>query len=110
MCILITAINISDSSKADILSLAAYKLAADNTAILCIAANIRSGAFGVLSTSITAYILVMSRAAVSACHNDFAAMKGSVELFQLVYQFAGNQNVMGTAAFASKFSYIKMSR
>jgi len=84
VCVLIAAIDIGDSSKADVLCSTANKLATNNTAILCIAANVRSRSFGVLSGTRTAHCFIMSGAAISACHNDFTAMKGSVDLFQLV--------------------------
>ena len=87
MCVLITTCDVSDASKAQILSLAAYRFAADWLPVLPVAADIRSSAFGMLTAARTAYSLVVLWATVAACHNDFATVQGSIEGFQLVNQF-----------------------
>ena len=87
MRVLVTTCNVCNTSKAQILSLAAHRLAADWLPVLPVTADIRSSAFGMLSAARTAYSFIVLWAAVAACHNDFAAIQGSVKLLQLVDQF-----------------------
>ena len=87
MRILVTTCDVGDSSKAQILSLTAYRLAADWLPVLPVTADIRSSAFGMLTAACTANRLVMLWAAVATCHDDFTAIQGGIKRFQLVDQF-----------------------
>ena len=61
-----------------------------------------------LTAACAAYSLVMLWATVAACYNDFTAIQGSIEGFQLVNQFGCNQSSMRFSAAAPKFSCIEM--
>ena len=87
MRVLVTTCNVSDSSKAQILSLTAYRFAADWLPVLPVTADIRSSAFGMLTAARTAYSFIVFRATVAACHNDFATVKSGIEGFQFFNEF-----------------------
>ena len=87
VCVLITTCNVCNTSKAQILSLATHRFAADRLPILPVTADIRSSAFGMLTAARTAYSFIVFRATVAACHNDFATIQGGIEGFQLIDQF-----------------------
>jgi hypothetical protein len=50
----------------------------------------------------------MLRAAITACHNDFAAIQGGVKLLQLVNQFGCNQGFVSFSTLTPKFFYVEM--
>ena len=59
MRILVTTCDVGDASKAQILSLAAHRLAANWLLVLPVTADIRSSAFGMLTAACTTYSLVV---------------------------------------------------
>jgi hypothetical protein len=61
-----------------------------------------------LTAARTANSLIVFWATVTACYNDFTAIQGSIEGFQLVDQFGCNQSFMRFSAAAPKFSCIEM--
>ena len=108
MRVLVRCRDVSDATKAQILSLTAYRCAADRLPVLPVTADIRSRTFGMLTAACTAYSFIMVWAAVAACHNDFATVQGSIEGFQLVDQFGYNQSFMWLSTLATKLSCIEM--
>lgn len=108
MGVLVVSRNICNAAKSNILSRAADYFAADRLSVLTVAADIRSIALGMLTTAIATHVLIMSSTSVTRGHNNFRAVQGRIELFQLVHEFLCNHNIVGLSAFTTKFLHIEM--
>ncbi len=58
----------------------------------------------------TAYILIVLFTAITTCHNDLRAVKGSKQLFKLLDQFRAVQRLMFFSALTAELADIEVWR
>ena len=90
------------------LCLAADHFRADRLSVLTVAADIRCVAERVLTCARAAHRLIVRCASVSRGHDDLAAIKGGIQLFELLDQLITDKRFMLFAALTAELFCIKM--
>jgi len=98
--VLIAFIDIGNSCKADILSRTADNLATDRIAVLSIATDVSSIAFGVLTCAAATHILIVSYTTESARDDNLGTVQLTIQFFQLTDKLIGKLKIMRLTALA----------
>ncbi len=61
-----------------------------------------------LTAPVSAYIFIVSRAAIARIDDNFRAVQGLIKLFKLIHKLNIEQRIMASSAFALELADIEM--